>query len=1294
MVLGATVDNQVIHKLQTGEEVRVIVFLNEDANEKGGIQQLGIPRIPGIPDIQQQEIRKKASFHQVREEVLHDLLVSPADRYPVADRSPVIQSSEQKDDSVTDFILQREYASVPAFSGIITPSGLEKLQGDSRVKSIQYDRLLGVSLTTSVPQIKANPVWNLSASGYNITGSGETICIVDTGIDTDHPAFQNKIIAQYCYCSLGGGCCAGSTSEASTAEDDQGHGTHVAGIAMGNLSTHPGIAKDAKVVMIKACNNASSASCATSDVISGIDWCSTNATKYNISVISLSLGGGSANNAYCNGESLAAPINTAVGKNISVVVAAGNNGFTNGISIPACVQNATPVGAVDASDGVLYNRGILLDILAPGSGIVSANFDGGTVSKSGTSMATPHVSGAIALLHQYYRLVHSREPSPDELKRKMIWTGKFIDDSSGSGRNYSRLDLLQAIRPFLNYTAASTVNNSFFNHNTTLINITSDVRLTNITIEWSYSNGSVRNFTLNRLNDTSFFLNVTGLVEGVDTYQVHGNDSINTTGTSSLRTVTIDWTLPAVSFASPNNGSNFSSGTQGWNATIQEKYIQQVLLSFDNASGTGFNVTASNNSGNWNANVDLLRLGEGLHTVTVLSNDSAGNANATSFISFSVDRTPPTVTFITLVERNFTIRSNLQVFNITVTDAVLSPEAVLFHFNNATGKSLNITATNGSGSWAASVNVSAFTEGKHTLTVLANDTLNNRNWTESITFTVDSTPPEVSWNTPASSSKFILSSSNQTFNITVRDRNLTVEAILFSFDNASGTGFNVTAVNKSGYWSASYNVSALADGTHIVTLLANDTMNNRNTTETLMFTVDITTPLVTLNSPGNLSNSSTSVTFNCSAQDNGAIANITLYGNWSTGWHGNQTKGVNGTSNETTFSKSLVDGRYAWNCEVRDTEGNMGFASANYTLIIDSQKPIISSVSAGSIASTSATISWTSSELANSSVNYGTAESLGTRNTGTSWVTSHSRSLSGLTASSIYYYNVTSCDVAGNCQVNGSFTFTTTASSSGDSGGSSGSSGGSGGGGGSSSTSSNATETTSAEQASSDSSAAEASSAELAAAESLIVLPAVPIPVSGLFQLIAGQTAELRFTDTTLAFTKVEIKSKIDKEVSIEAVPLSNPPENTFAENTFALSSVYQYVEIKAALTAEEIDAGIDDITIQFTVPVTWLEEQKADVEDISLYLYEEEDKEWKRLRTSLVGEGNPQLYEARIPHFSLFAIVVKESRGALFGGAVIGLAKRILAEGFGMSEILLIGLAVLIVLLAGVYFLLREKER
>ncbi|MBA3064522.1 S8 family serine peptidase, partial [Candidatus Woesearchaeota archaeon] len=334
--------------------------------------------------------------------------------------------------SGADFNLRHKYSTVNGFSGTVTEQGLEKLMNDPDVKNIYLNREVHITLDQSIPQIKANYTWPIQLNSTNITGLDETICIIDTGIDYNHTnlgdGWGNKVIGGYR--SLNDKTDVQECdSNHSACFDDNSHGTHVAGIIISNDTTYRGVAPDAKLIAIKVMD--SSGSGLYSDIIAGIDWCVNNASKFNISVISMSLGDKTEHNTYCNDDSTASSINSAVGAGIIVTVAAGNCDWvgancTNGISSPACVENATPVGAVNDTDTIKYQRGNILNILAPGISIYST-IPGSWGFKTGTSMSTPHVAGAAALLKQFVRLYNGTDITPQEIEDVLNATGTEID---------------------------------------------------------------------------------------------------------------------------------------------------------------------------------------------------------------------------------------------------------------------------------------------------------------------------------------------------------------------------------------------------------------------------------------------------------------------------------------------------------------------------------------------------------------------------------------------------------------------------------------------------------------------------------------------------------------------------------------------------------------------------------------------------------------------------------------------------------------------------------------------------
>ncbi len=242
------------------------------------------------------------------------------------------------------------------------------------------DRIFYLVDLNSDRQINADDVW---AEG--ITGSGATVIILDSGVDMNHPELKDSYLGGYDF-----------VNKDNDPSDDNGHGTHVAGIitANGNDGNAKGVAPGAGFYMLKVCNSAGS--CYESDIAAAMEYAVNNKLG---KVMSISLGGGNYNSD-CDSDSMASKANWVVDQGITVIAAAGNNG--KGVSSPACGSKVIAVGAVDSSNNVVWwsNRGPSLDIVAPGVNIYSTLKDSKYGSMSGTSMSTPHVSGVAALLLQ------------------------------------------------------------------------------------------------------------------------------------------------------------------------------------------------------------------------------------------------------------------------------------------------------------------------------------------------------------------------------------------------------------------------------------------------------------------------------------------------------------------------------------------------------------------------------------------------------------------------------------------------------------------------------------------------------------------------------------------------------------------------------------------------------------------------------------------------------------------------------------------------------------------------------
>ncbi|WP_353945761.1 S8 family serine peptidase [Streptomyces sp. HUAS MG91] len=268
------------------------------------------------------------------------------------------------------------------------------------VAKLWYDGVAKVSLDKSVPQIGAPAAW---AAGLD--GKGTEVAVLDTGADTTHPDLKGRI-----------GATKSFVPGVDSVKDGHGHGTHVASTVAGTGAASggrlKGVAPGARLMIGKVLDDGGSGP--TSQVIAGMEW----AVEQGADIVSMSLG----SPATAGGDlSQQAVDRLSADSDTLFVIAAGNEGpGRSTLGSPGIAESALTVGAVDKSDRIaefssrgprLGDNGIKPDLTAPGVGIVAARAAGtsmGTVvddfytSANGTSMATPHVAGAAALLKERY----------------------------------------------------------------------------------------------------------------------------------------------------------------------------------------------------------------------------------------------------------------------------------------------------------------------------------------------------------------------------------------------------------------------------------------------------------------------------------------------------------------------------------------------------------------------------------------------------------------------------------------------------------------------------------------------------------------------------------------------------------------------------------------------------------------------------------------------------------------------------------------------------------------------------
>ena len=323
-----------------------------------------------------------------------------------------------------------QFKHVPFISTVIDTSSLSVLQSSPMISSIMPDVAVPPLLIDSNSIIGADEVWSPTFENVGYTGAGQQVVVLDTGVDKNHPFLAGKVVSEACYSSTiasdsSTSLCPGGVSE-STAIDSGlpcpssisgcDHGTHVAGIAAGDTfqyvgNEYHGVARDAQVIPIKVFSQFNDPSnclfqtpCVlsyTSDQMKALERVlelHQNDPSLNIASINMSLGGGQFN-TFCDNQPLKPIIDQLKSVGIATIIASGNNGFSNSISAPACISSAISVGSTTKTDSVssFSNSAAIVDLLAPGSNIISSILNDGFAAKSGTSMSTPHVAGAWAL---------------------------------------------------------------------------------------------------------------------------------------------------------------------------------------------------------------------------------------------------------------------------------------------------------------------------------------------------------------------------------------------------------------------------------------------------------------------------------------------------------------------------------------------------------------------------------------------------------------------------------------------------------------------------------------------------------------------------------------------------------------------------------------------------------------------------------------------------------------------------------------------------------------------------------
>ncbi|MFE3073095.1 S8 family serine peptidase [Streptomyces sp. NPDC059247] len=343
----------------------------------------------------------------------------------LTDRRADLPSAAQAGDTLVS------YDTLPLVTLRVNSAGLQALSAEPGVISVTEDIPVPPALNESTARIGSD---RTAVRGK--TGAGTAVAVLDTGVATRHPFLAGRIRAEACFSASdafagatslcpggateqeGPGSADAETGPCATLGTACSHGTHVTGIAAGDgtgLTGAParGVAPGAGIIAIQVFSRFDNdAVCGpgrspcvlsyTSSQIKGLE--KVRALKRagtDVIAANMSLGGERRTEA-CLDDPRKPVIDSLYAEGVATVVASGNNGSANAVGAPGCIPSAITVGSTTDDDqlSTFTNRSPLLDLFAPGTAIVSSVPGGGYASKSGTSMATPHVAGALAVLRQ------------------------------------------------------------------------------------------------------------------------------------------------------------------------------------------------------------------------------------------------------------------------------------------------------------------------------------------------------------------------------------------------------------------------------------------------------------------------------------------------------------------------------------------------------------------------------------------------------------------------------------------------------------------------------------------------------------------------------------------------------------------------------------------------------------------------------------------------------------------------------------------------------------------------------
>lgn len=495
----------------------------------------------------------------------------------------------------------------------------------------------------------------------------------------------------------------------------------------------------------------------------------------------------------------------------------------------------------------------------------------------------------------------------------------YANDSSNNLNNSETVTFfIDTLLDTISYVTPTETDDTYQSRNNISINITATdngAGLQNITLRlYNGSNSFVANFTS---TTSPAFANFTSLADGQYYFNGTATDTLNNINLSlSTRNVTIDTTNPDLNITFPTvNNTNQTDNTIDINFTRSDTNLASCWYSNDTYL---VNITLASC-----ANITTVVWSNALHNLTIWINDSAGNINQSS-ISFNIsgvaDTTNPNVTINQPLNQSYTTTTIN--FNVTAEDET-SMSDVYYTLNDGADNFTMANLSTSPSEWTAQN--TTMSQGSHTVTYYANDTSNNLNDSESVTFFIDSRFDNISYVTPTETNNSIISRNNIRVNVTAEDLGVGLANISVRLYNSVHVLLNTINGTSSPLFANFTNGTGLSDGDYYFNATGMDLLLNTNSTSTRKVTIDTTFPDINITTPQNNSESeNTLLDVNYTRSD----------ANLDSCWYTNDSNSVNTTLASCTNLTTIVwtVGNHNVTIYANDSAGNVNASRVTFNI--------------------------------------------------------------------------------------------------------------------------------------------------------------------------------------------------------------------------------------------------------------------------------------------------------------------------------------------------------------------------